>query len=743
MQKMFIKIPCVKISILLIGLFFISFQTFAENLFLGNVILGSPTTTTIKANIFSANQSGRLYIEYGVESGQYDKKTDVFTLQMGTPLEVTLNELKDDTLHYYRLVFQETSQTNFLPQAEYTFHTARLPGSAFVFAIQGDSHPERAKKQFDEILYERTLNTAALDKPDFYFAIGDDFSVDTLDATTLNAAKVRERYLLQRPYFGLIGKTSPVFLVNGNHEQASMANLDGTANNVAVWAQNARNSLYSQPAPDDFYTGDSEKISNIGLLRDYYAFTWGDALFVVIDPYWHSPKTVDNAFGSTHDPKGGRNLWDVTLGETQYKWFKQTLETSSAKYKFVFTHHVLGTGRGGIEEADSYEWGGKDNKGTWSFDKYRPGWVKPIHSLMVDNHVTIFFQGHDHIWVKQELDGVIYQTLPEPADPFYTLYNSDAYLSGDKFSNTGYTRVSVSPSNVNVDYVRTYLPKDEDATKVSGKSVFNYAVSTETARLSVAKVGGGSVVSRPLGIDCGLVCTANFILGSEIELIAMPAVNFVFDGWSGDCVGGSCKVKMTSDKQIQASFSLDKIAPSVSALRLPSIINSLTVPITAFDVKDNKAVAGYMLTQTKTIPKVTSSLWRTTAPKSYAFSSAGIKMLYAWAKDEAGNISEPSVSKITIDSTKPVVSKFIVPAKNNGLTIPISTLTATDNIAIAGYLISENSSLPNASAEWMSQKPASYTTASTGSKTLYLWAKDTAGNLSATKTAKCVVTNTL
>ncbi len=100
-----------------------------------------------------------------------------------------------------------------------------------------------------------------------------------------------------------------------------------------------------------------------------------------------------------------------------------------------------------------------------------------------------------------------------------------------------------------------------------------------------------------------------------------------------------------------------------------------------------------------------------------------------WAKDEAGNISEPSLSKITIDSTKPVVSKFVVPAKNNGLTIPISTLTATDNIAISGYLISENSALPNDSLEWMPQKPVSYETTSAGSKTLYLWVKDTAGNV--------------
>lgn len=715
---------------------------FSQNTFLGNVILGSPTTTTIKANIFSANQSGSLYIEYGTESSKYEMRTDVYLLQMGQPLEVALTGLKEDTLHYYRLVFQETSQAKFIPQTEYTFHTARLPGSAFVFAIQGDSHPERAKKQFDETLYTRTLNTAALDKPDFYFAIGDDFSVDTLDAATINSEKVRERYLLQRPYFGLIGKTSPVFLVNGNHEQASMANLDGTANNVAVWAQTARNSLYSQPAPDEFYTGDSENIPNIGLLRDYYAFTWGDVLFVVIDPYWHSSNTVDNAFGSTKTPKGGRDLWDITLGETQYKWFKQTLETSKAKYKFVFTHHVLGTGRGGIELADLYEWGGKDNKGAWLFDKYRPGWEKPIHSVMVDNHVSIFFQGHDHIWVKQELDGIIYQTLPEPADPFYTLYNSDAYLSGDKFSNTGYTRVSVSANNVKVDYVSTFLPKDENANKVSGKSIFSYTLPVGNPTLSVVKSDSGSVVSQPSGIDCGSVCEANFTLGNEIELTATPKVNYVFDGWTGDCTGINCRVKMTGDKKIQAIFSLDKIAPSVLAFSVPSLVNSSTVPITTFIAKDNKNVIGYMLTQTKTTPAVNSSQWRSDIPKTYTFNSSGEKLLYAWAKDEMGNISDPIYSKIIIDTTKPVVSRFVIPAKNTGLTIPINTLTSTDNVAIAGYLISENSTLPNEYSEWKSQKPLSYTTTSAGSKTLYLWVKDTAGNVSATKTAKCVVTNT-
>jgi hypothetical protein len=48
---------------------------------------------------------------------------------------------------------------------------------------------------------------------------------------------------------------------------------------------------------------------------------------------------------------------------------------------------------------------------------------------MAANGVSVVFQGDDHIWVKQELDGVVYQTLSEPADPNYTLYNEDAFDS--------------------------------------------------------------------------------------------------------------------------------------------------------------------------------------------------------------------------------------------------------------------------------------------------------------------------
>ena len=441
--------------------------------FAGDSVLASPTADSVILNLYSVTQSGTVSVYYGAVAGRPDRQTAALTLVAGKPLEFTLDGLLANTRYYYRVQFTAAPGSPSVASAEQSFQTARTPGAAFSFAIQGDSHPERERSEFNAELYQRTLAAVAADAPDFYIASGDDFSVDTLDAATIDRARVEARYTLQRPWLGIVGKRAPLFLVNGNHEQAARYLLDGTADNVAVWAQNARNALYSQPVPGGFYTGNTETVPFIGLLRNYYAWTWGDALFVVIDPYWSSPVPVDNVFGG--GAKRG-SLWDVTHGDAQYAWLKATLEKSTARYKFVFAHHVMGTGRGGVELADLWEWGGRNAGGAFEFAALRPNWSLPIHALMVANRVTIFFQGHDHIWVRQQRDGVTYQTLSEPADPNYLLRNADAYVSGDKFPGAGYTRVSVGPAGVKVDYVRMYLPADEGPGRVSGSVAFSYSL---------------------------------------------------------------------------------------------------------------------------------------------------------------------------------------------------------------------------------------------------------------------------
>ncbi|MEI7771169.1 MAG: hypothetical protein WCI67_14345 [Chloroflexales bacterium] len=44
-----------------------------------------------------------------------------------------------------------------------------------------------------------------------------------------------ERYRAQRQWLGLVGASAPLFLVNGNHEQAALVNLDGTPDNTAAY----------------------------------------------------------------------------------------------------------------------------------------------------------------------------------------------------------------------------------------------------------------------------------------------------------------------------------------------------------------------------------------------------------------------------------------------------------------------------------------------------------------------------
>jgi hypothetical protein len=277
---------------------------------------------------------------------------------------------------------------------------------------------------------------------------------------------------LHRDYLQYLGKvchSMPFFFCLGNHEGESGYYLKQNApNNIAVWGTLWRKYYYANPIPGDFYSGNMVKEQyGMDLPENYYAFTWGDALIVVLDVYRHC------------DVNEKPQNWDWTLGEVQYKWMKEVLQTSKAKYKLVFAHHTRGQGRGAVVTAKGAEWGGYSNKGVYEFDKNRPGWGEPIHQLMVKNGVNIFFQGHDHLYAKEELDGLVYQEVPMPADSTYTIGytdNGDAYTDV-KLEGTGHLRVDINDDGVKVDFVRAWMPKDTIGGKhVNGEVGYTYTV---------------------------------------------------------------------------------------------------------------------------------------------------------------------------------------------------------------------------------------------------------------------------
>lgn len=444
---------------------------------LGRIIIGAPTDRSVRINLLFTNET-LCHIEYSTDTLSFSLSSTEKQFNSDTPDEILIENLAEGTRYYYRLKYREGAKSGYQTSQVYSFITSRIPGSTFSFGVQGDSHPERAGKMFSDLLYRINMKNVSDKNVDLYFTLGDDFSIESLIQNgTANEKTVDNVYSSHRKYLGIPGSNAAIYLVNGNHEQAAKYLLDGTSSSPAVLAANSRKKFYPVPLPDQFYGGDIYKIDYVGYPGDYYSFTWGDALFVVIDPYWHTSVAVDNTAGKKG--KGTRNLWDNTLGEEQYKWFKSTLENSNAKFKFVFTHHVLGTGRGGIEEATLCEWGGYSPNGAYEFDKYRPGWGEPIHQLMVRNKVTIFFQGHDHLYCRQELDGIIYQEVPNPADNTYTAFNANAYTSGKILPNSGFLNVTVSPGTVRVDYVGATLPSDEASSGKNGEIKYSYSLSAK------------------------------------------------------------------------------------------------------------------------------------------------------------------------------------------------------------------------------------------------------------------------
>jgi hypothetical protein len=433
-----------------------------SQVFEGNILLAAPTDSSIKMLVLTP-RSGSLSVAYQSNLAMQDLQLGAGMVTSNVPKEILLTGLKPNTRYTYKLSLQTTSGN--MVSAAYAFTTAKPAGSTFTFTLQADSHLD---ENSDLAVYKQTLNNILLDQPDFHIDLGDTFMTEKysepLSATLLaatNSSIVNQRYVYERNNFGLITHSTPLFLVNGNHDGELGWLLNGTANNLPVWATSARQTYFANPQPNGFYMGDTLKDAITGDRASWYAWHWGDALFVVLDPYWNSPA------------QSSKDGWNLTLGERQYQWLSKTLASSQAKYKMIFIHNLVGgldgQMRGGVEAAPYFEWGGKNLDGSLGFASRRPGWEMPIHALLVKHQVKAVFHGHDHLYAKQELDGVVYQAVPQPSAKNFSSGASLAkdyhYTSGDIQSSSGHLRVKVSPSSISSEYVRSWLSTQETTTR--------------------------------------------------------------------------------------------------------------------------------------------------------------------------------------------------------------------------------------------------------------------------------------
>jgi hypothetical protein len=421
-----------------------------------NEMLGRPTDHSVTVQMFFAD-SVEFSVKYGLSSANYSGQTAWLLVKPDDPAEVVLEPLLNDTVYYYAVCYRKPKAANYIQRQEHHFRTARPKGKKFTFIIQADPHLD---EQSDTNVYNLCLQNQLQDNPDFMVDLGDFLMSDKLrnSSKIIPRDTITYRCHLLRKNYEKIAHSVPLYIAIGNHEGESGWNLTGKADNVAIWGTLDRKKYFLNPAPDAFYSGDTNHFNFVGQRENYYAWEWGDALFIVLDPYWYTSPKPDSLNG-----------WRWTLGKGQYNWLKSTLEKSGAKYKFVFAHQIIGgnpDGRGGTEYAGKYEWGGNNLDGSPGFAINRPGWYKPIKDLLTENKVTVFFHGHDHFFGRQEKECLVYQETPQPSHPNFTsvTYAKDyGYVEGQILPNSGHLRITVEPVGVKVEYVRVYLPKNENA----------------------------------------------------------------------------------------------------------------------------------------------------------------------------------------------------------------------------------------------------------------------------------------
>lgn len=111
--------------------------------------------------------------------------------------------------------------------------------------------------------------------------------------------------------------------------------------------------------------------------------------------------------------------------------------------------------------------------------------------------------------------------------------------------------ITVTFSSANLGHFTGSLAIASDANNIS------IPLQATTLRLiTIVKEGDGtgSVTSLPAGITCGSTCSAGFVDGIDVQLIAAPDTGMVFAQWDGTCSGATCTIPSPTDGLAYSSF---------------------------------------------------------------------------------------------------------------------------------------------------------------------------------------------
>ncbi|MBN2198686.1 MAG: metallophosphoesterase [Candidatus Aminicenantes bacterium] len=320
------------------------------------------------------------------------------------------------------------------------------------------------------------------ENPDLMFVLGDSTGIgagykwsglglkDPGEASAADYdAYARLFWLRMRRMYSALTPRLPVYLVLGNHDGESGYDY------ARPWALAWRKTYFRQPGA----------LQGQAIDENFFCLPWGNAAggenphFIVLDNEAYNP------------PPGPLRPEDWTLGVEQKVWLEHALE-HEARWKFAFSHHVLGGWpRGTHEGIGSYAYGRGPLFTAEDYAPYcsDPGRVEQVEltRIMSERGVKAHFYGHDHIHFVRKMDGLLTGVCVGPPKPVGELawYKGELWKKhygcyghyqtepsrfcdpADFWGPSGYAKLILTPSSAVLEYKRaaynhphTNLPRE-------------------------------------------------------------------------------------------------------------------------------------------------------------------------------------------------------------------------------------------------------------------------------------------
>jgi predicted phosphodiesterase len=360
----------------------------------------------------------------GTETWSEAQAVEVREVDLG---EHRFTGLEAATRYEYQILDGETEESRVLFDGKAL--TQRGEGADFTFAMISDTHIGvnlDYSNQGDATVTAQISSELAQSDPDFLVHLGDILDYHQFGFNVPPSDPILSRWAYQN-YRGAMGNT-----IGQVAHFSALGNWDGengefTSQEIAR-SRDQRMLYLPNASPDTYPQGGSPG-------QDYYAFTWGDATFVVLNvmSYTLTPHLLTGVDEFADD-------W--TLGAAQLAWLEKTLSEATTKWKFTFIHHTVGGAGPNFANAAYGRGGGQAAK---------VGEQAIIHQMLLDYGVQIFFYGHDHVFVDMTVDGVHYSDPGSAGAPWKFETVETGYT--EYWTDSGWSRVNVSPDEVHVEFL--------------------------------------------------------------------------------------------------------------------------------------------------------------------------------------------------------------------------------------------------------------------------------------------------